>query len=219
MSKNGGTMAEPILNMLYWLSTAGRTYRVLQFFGIPRAAKWLLSKHGGPTVKTYGFRYFPRRACIDKEHESLGMRFANASSVWAMWPVGAKFFDARQQTHVVKRLILPHPESESTKFFFDSINQGQPVRDLIKHVTERAYAAGADVRWCDHFLYNAITLVDYDDPMGWAHVESVLPFCITENRPGYTIYKHRSAESVMNLVDVFLKVWDASKSAPRDGRA
>jgi hypothetical protein len=212
-------MAESILTKLHWLSTAGRTYRVLQILRIPGAAKWLLSKYESPAVKTYGFQYFPRRAYIDKEHESLGLRFANVSCVWAIWPVGAKFFHARQQTHVMKRLILPHPESESAKFFFKSTGQGQRVRDLIREATEQAYAAGAEVRWCPQFLYNAITLVDYDDPMGWAHVESVLPFCITDNRPGYTIYKHRSAESVRNLYEVFLKVWDISEDAPRNGQS
>ena len=207
-------MSEPFLTTLHWLSTTGQTYRLLQLTRVPDAARRLLAKFGRANVRSYGFLYFPRRAFIDKQYESLGRRFANVSCVWAIWPIGAKFFDAGQQTHVVKRLILPNPDSESTKYYFDSIGQGSPIRELIKHATKKARATVAKVRWCDHFLYNSITLADHDEPMGWAHVEIVLPHCVTENRPGYTIYKHRSNELVQKLVEVFLAIWDDSKDAP-----
>jgi hypothetical protein len=206
-------MAEPVLSALYWLQITGQTWRILRVLHIPQGAGRLLKRFGGPSVKSYGFQFFPDRASINKQYESLGNKLEKASAVLAIWPVGTTFFDAQKNTHVVKKLILPNPDSESAKYFFQSVAQNHG-RDLIKAATEKARKAGAKVRWSKHFLFNSITLVDHDLPMGWAHVEAVLPHFTTESRPGYTIYKHRSTESVQRLAALFSDLWDDSEDAP-----
>ncbi len=166
-----------------------------------------------PWVKTYGFQYYPNRAALDRQVPSLGDHLNGAKSLDAIWVVGTRFFDAGKNTHIVRRLILPNPESDSAKYYFTSIDQHH-VRGMIEKMSAKAQKVGTKVRWTDQFLFHAITLVDTDDPMGWVYVESVLPHAKTEQRSGYTIYKHRSEQAVRDLVEIFKDIWDDSKDAP-----
>jgi hypothetical protein len=182
---------------------------------VQRGTNYARKQFGTTRVKAAGFFWFPDRAALTKQYPYLGDRLDGHSIVWALWPVGANFFDDGKNTHLVKRLILPDPGSDSAIFYFNSISQDHAL-SLIKSTTLKAQKIGASVRWSSHFPFNSITLVDPQKPSGWAHLETALPYCTTIDRAGYTIYKHRSAEAVDRLATVFQEIWDRS-SEPRDG--
>src|SRR4051794_25442295 len=119
---------EKFLSSLHWMHTTGQTWRILRFLCIPQLAGWLLRKCGRPWVKSYGFQYFPDRAALDREHSSLGKRLSGATSLSAIWVVGQKFFDAGENVHVMKRLILPNPNSTSAGYYLQSLGQQHGLR-------------------------------------------------------------------------------------------
>lgn len=168
-------------------------------------------RHWKPVVRGFGFQYFPHRAALHKTYSSLGSRLETAHSVDAMWVVGAAFFDDGINVHKVKRLILPNPDSRSALYYFSSVSQSHGP-GLIRSITQKAQKAGATVRWCDEFLFQSITLVDTDEPTGWAHFEAALPNGQMNMRAGYTIFKRRSPDAVQELAEIFQKIWDGSKS-------
>jgi hypothetical protein len=51
-------------------------------------------------------------------------------------------------------------------------------------------------------------LADIDRANGWIHVESVLPYSKTNNRPSYTIDKRHSEEAVLEMQRIFNRIWD-----------
>lgn len=112
---------------------------------------------------------------------------------------------------MIKRLILPNPESELAKFYFDSVEQDH-ARLNIRSTTAKAVKNNIEVRWCDHFPFHSITIVDPAEPSGWAYVENALPYYATEERPGYTISRQRQREAMTNLIEMFEKTWKNSRS-------
>ena len=73
-------------------------------------------------MKSSGFVFFTNRNTLERENGKLGARFAAAKHVDALWIKGGSFYDENENTHVVKRLILTDPESESIRFFAQSVD-------------------------------------------------------------------------------------------------
>lgn len=169
-------------------------------------------------VKSSGFVFFTNRNTLERENGKLGARFAAAKHVDALWIKGGSFYDENENTHVVKRLILPDPESESIRFFAQSVDQ-EDIGSVIRAVTEKATRVGAKVKWCKEFPGVSMNLVDTGRENGWTHVEVVLPFSKPNDRPSFTIKKSRSPDSVLEFQRVFNVLWDESVapsgSAPR----
>jgi hypothetical protein len=130
----------------------------------------------------------------------------------AIWPVGAKFYESVSNQEVVKRLILPNPDSKLVRRQFGRLKQRSACA-LIRSTTANARRAGTQVRWIDNFLFNAITIANYDKPNGWAQIEAV---CCKPNghRPGLIIFKDGAPGAINKVVDMFCSIWDFSKEPP-----
>lgn len=161
-------------------------------------------------MKVAGFEFFPNRAELNRVHGTLASRLTKANEVNAIFAVGAKFYDAGERLDVIKRLILPNPDSKSFANYSDNVSQRQQA---IRRVTEKAKSRDTDVRWSKDFIFHTLVLTDTDKPTGWAHIESVLPNSTTEQRPSYTIYKIRYDAAVSEMRRLFYKIWDESDIA------
>jgi hypothetical protein len=193
---------------------AGQRWRISRWLHIPQLASRLLRWLSRPTARGYGFQYLPPKRAGDDIHRSLADQFAGIATVWAIWPVGARFYDLSTQVHIVRRLILPNPENDFVKHYFKSLKHDDAL-NLIKSTTLKAQQAGTEVKWIDSFVFNSLTLADYDAPMGWAHIESVRPSTVNHSRLGYIIFKDRAPEQMEIFVKLFLEVWKDGKDPLR----
>jgi hypothetical protein len=201
---------EHVLSFLYCVQATGQTYRIIRWSRLPQVAGWLFRRLGRPALNSYALQFLPHRAAFAETHQSLGIQFNDIATVWACWPVGAGFYDTYKNVHIVKRLILPNPESKLVEYYFKSIGQ-EHACNFIRSTTHKAKQSGAEVKWIDSFLFNSMTIADQDKPMGWVHVESVLSHRVREKRFGYIIFKDRSQESMKRLVNIFLQIWEDAK--------
>jgi hypothetical protein len=193
---------------LLWLAALEGAQGVARLTGLPRLARWWLRRRGG-VVKAAGFQFFPDRPSLHLAHGNLARRFANVSSVDAIWVVGQGFYHAGENLTVVKRLLLPNPDDEGFRYLSNTV--GAPLTsDWVKEVTGRAKKSGAKVRWYNNFIFNSIILADVDKPSGWMHIETVLPYSKTTKRPSYTVYKVQSEETVLEMKRIFQEIWDAA---------
>lgn len=151
--------------------------------------------------------FFPNRAALQTSHSNLAKRFQGITTVYAMWPVGAKFYDDDENVEVIKKLLLPDPAGDAIKYLSETVERSKTV-ELIKEATARAKAHGAEVRWCKNFMYHSIILADTHKPDGWMHVESVLPYSKPLRRPSYTVSNQQSAEAVAEMRRVFERIWE-----------
>jgi hypothetical protein len=126
---------------------------------------------------------------------------------------GTRFFDAAEKYTRVQRLILPNPKSELAKYYFQTLGQEHALA-IIRATTGKAKKLNVDVRWCDHYPFHAITLIDPRSPSGWALVESALPYCTTERRPSYEIARASAPETMDTFIQIFEDLWKDSSSAP-----
>lgn len=155
---------------------------------------------------------------LDEEYSLLAKRLegARVKSVSAAWVEGQKFYHQGDQLQVMKRLLLPNPESEAFKRYARSVKQAG-IDQAIREVTRDALQHGAKVKWCDMFLCHSITLVDTDKPSGWVHIESALPFSKLAYRPSYTVYKRSAPETVEQMQRIFDELWEDAVKAPDAG--
>ena len=169
---------EIMFKIFEWCSnTEGTLAFLFRWIGIQKLASWVLSRRGAVLVS--GFKFFPQRTELTRSHGTLGDRLAEVYYADAIWVIGAKFYNDRINTHLVKRLILPDPGSNSFNFYANSVDQGSADED-IKNTTKRARKAGAKVRWCKEVLGQSIVLADTNRESGWVHVEAVLPYTGSE---------------------------------------
>ena len=158
-----------------------------------------------------GFEFFPdREALRHYSHGSLAKRFANVTSVSAIWPVGRNFYDEGENLSVVKELLLPNPGGRAIKYLVQTVDR-EDATEFIKATTLKARKNGAKVKWYDHFIFHSIILADTDRPTGWMHIESVLPFSQTMRRPSYTVTKEKSEAAILEMRRVFQGLWDEAK--------
>jgi hypothetical protein len=197
---------------LFWLAKAEDVYTVIRVLGLSKLAAGLLHQRGG-FVRQGGFEFFPDRNTLNRVHGTLADRFAHVSSVSAIWVVGSKFYHAQTNAGVVKRLLLPNPDGDIIKYHAGTVEHAMTMT-LIREATELARTSGAKVRWYDNFIFHSIILADVDEPSGWIHVESVLPYSKPEMRPSYTVYKRQSDAVVRETARIFSEIWDHAKEAP-----
>lgn len=190
------------------LATVEGWWSILRITGLPWLASGLL-RIGGQRVKGSGFRFYFSRPALEQRNKKLGQLFTDTKWVDALWVKGEKFYDANENIHAVKRLILPNPDSNSLRLFANSVDQ-EALKEIIKAVTQKATKAGAQVRWCKEFYCTSINLVDTGRNNGWVHVEVVLPYSRPEDRPSFTIEKSRSPDCVLEFQRIFNEIWDKS---------
>lgn len=191
-------------SVLFWLSTFDQAESAFQFIG--RWATRALRRRGGAKVGG-GIEFFPNRDALVRAHGTLGSRLRSASSSSGLWVVGQKFFGARENVGVLKRLLLPHPNGEAIKYYA-KVSQHQEVTRYIREWTGHALKSGTKVRWYQPFVFSSIVLVDTDKPEGWAHIEIVLPYSEPERRPSFTVFRRRSEETVAEFQRIFDELWD-----------
>jgi hypothetical protein len=158
----------------------------------------------GPPVE-----FFPNRSVLQKAHGTIAERLRSIRHTDALWVLGQKFYHAGDDTHKVRRLLLPNPRSENFKFF-TSTGPNWSAENTLKEITELAKKAGAEVRWYDHFISHSIILADTDKWRGWVHIESVFPYSTTDQRPSYTIYRRGQRKAVEEMQRVFNVLWERS---------
>jgi hypothetical protein len=164
----------------------------------------MLIGHFWPSVE-----FFPSRSALITAHGSIAQRLKNIERADAIWVLGQKFYHAAEDTHKIKRLLLPNPDSKTLKFLTQT-TQNWTEEEALKDITGLAKAAGAEVRWYDHFISHSIILADTNKWRGWVHIESVFPYSTNERRPSYTIYRRSHRRSVEEMQRVFNELWEAS---------
>ncbi len=198
-------MLESLTVWLNGLEEAGKLWKLW------KPVSRLLRRRRRIQVKVAGFHYFPDRMVLNMTFGTLGGRFKDVSQVDAILVVGSDFYHARNNLHVIKRLILPDPESNSFKFYIGSVSQADAIGALIRDVTKIAKENQTSVKWSSEFIFHTMLLADTDRPTGWVHIESVLPHSHPKLRPSYTVEKRFSADAVYEARDIFNHLWDASR--------
>lgn len=182
------------------------------FYPFPKELSDVAPQIGG-AMTGEGVEFFPDRNTLVRAHGTLGQRLASASSASGIWVVGQKFYHADENVSVMKRLLLPNPDGVS--FIYSAEPYHPEIAEYIRHATNKAIESGTRVRWYDHFVFQSIMLVDTDKPSGWVHVELVLPHSKVERRPGFTVYKRQSEDTVSELQRIFNEMWDDAKEPNR----
>jgi hypothetical protein len=183
------------------------------FSGVARGILRLFGRRRSGAMTGGGIEFFPTRETLVRAHGTLGSRLKNVSSVSGMWVVGLKFLGARENIHVLKRLLLPHPDGDALKNYAKVSKHGEVIQ-YIKDATKQAQSNGTKVKWYREFVFASIVLVDTDKPTGWAHVELVMPYSQPENRPSFTIYKRQSEATVSELQRIFDEIWEVASVPP-----
>jgi hypothetical protein len=168
---------------------------------------------GAKNVISQGYEFFPDRGDLVQKHKNLPDRFANATSVQAIWVVGQRHYHGQEKLDVIKRLLLPHPDGIALRYFVEKGNHDE-VTDLIVRTTKRALASGTKVRWYRPFIFNSINIVDAESPKGWVHVETVLPYSRPLRRPSYTVQKSHYPETIVEMRRIFDQMWDSADEPP-----
>ena len=200
--------------ILLWLAKAAELQGAWGFISNP--ASWLLHRllrRRGGVVRIVGFDFFPNRPSLIAAHGSLADRLRGTSTVCGIWVIGQKFFHAGENLHVVKRLLLPHPDGDSFQFHSKVSNHADTI-EYVRGITKLALKSGTKVRWYEHFIYQSILLVDTDKPEGWVHLETVLPYSKPDHRPSITVHRKFSEQTVLETQRIFNEMWDSAKDAP-----
>ncbi len=155
------------------------------------------------------FEFFADRSSLVKAHDIIAVRLKNIDRADAIWVLGQKFYHASKETHKIKRLLLPNPDSETFKFLTKTCHNWAE-ESTLQQITDLAKKSGAEVRWYDHFISHSIILADTRKWHGWIHVESVFPFSTNEHRPSYTIYTRSQRKAVDEMQRVFNELWEIS---------
>lgn len=164
-------------------------------------------------MKSGPVQFFPTREVLHRADGTLGASFEKVTSVSALLVLGREFYNAGHRTEVIKRLLLPNPDSESFKTY-ESTQSEKNLGQIVRDITARAKALHAKVRWYDTFIFHTIILADIEHPNGWAHVESVLPYSRSSHRMSYRLSRKHSESAVMELSRVYGQIWDTAKDAP-----
>jgi hypothetical protein len=135
--------------------------------------------------------FYPNRSTLAKAHGSIAERLKNIDKADAIWVLGQKFYHASEDTHKIRRLLLPDPASDAFKFH-TSTGHDWSAEATIADITKLAKQCGAEVRWYDHFIFHSLILADTNKRRGWVHSESVFPHSTNERRPSYTIYRRNA---------------------------
>jgi hypothetical protein len=157
-----------------------------------------------------GIEFFPNRNSLVRAHGTLGERLSSARNASAIFVTGQNYYDSENNTHVIKKLLLPNPTGNSFLFHMSVGPQNMLADTMIQRITEIAKRNGARVRWCDHFLFHSEILADVDQPKGWVHIESMFPYAKADQRPSYTIYKQSFEKTVQEAQRIFDEIWDKS---------
>lgn len=157
-------------------------------------------------IRGQPFVFFSDRTSLQRAHGSLSDRLKNVERASAIWVIGQKFYHDQENTHVIKKLLLPNPDNPAFKFQIDT-GPNQSAGVLVRQITELAKKAGAEVRWYDHFISHSIVLADTDKRRGWVHIESVFPHSTTSQRPSYTIYRRSNRRAVLEMQRIFDEMW------------
>lgn len=194
---------------LYWFGNV----QTLWALGLPKLAKWLLRRRRG-VVRAGGFLFFPDREALRSVWSTLPARFDGVASADAIFMTGHELYRGTENLHVVKRVLLPNPTNTGAlKWFCETVDSGDSIT-AIREMTRRAQKAGAKVKYHPHFMFHSMILADTDRPTGWAHFELILPYCNRDRRPSFTIYKHRSAQTVEEAKRIFDEIWEKATPAP-----
>jgi hypothetical protein len=127
-----------------------------------------------------------------------------------MWVTGQRFYHSDENTDRIKRLLLPSPESDAFKIQI-STGPNREAADQVRQISKAAQAKGAKVRWYNEFFHHSLILADIEKPSGWVHVESVLPYSKTDQRPSRTLHKRTSEKTVLEMNRIFDEIWDDAK--------
>ena len=159
--------------------------------------------------------FFDDRRELQKVHETLSSNLKGSKSVDVVWVCGQEFYDKGEQLHVIKRLILPHLDSASLKFYAKSADQGA-LESQIRDTTRRALNAGAEVRWSPEYVGLSFNLVDTAERSGWVHIELVPYFSRTAQKPSLTVFKSEKEAVVLEYQSIFDRLWESCVIQPRE---
>jgi hypothetical protein len=132
--------------------------------------------------------------------------------IHACWLTGIGVFAQNVKFSSIKRLMLPHPQTEYLAKLEESLKvTGRPYYRFdsdIRGVTEQARGLGIKTRWFQGFSGLTMTI---GNPLGndaWVHVEMVLPFVEPNERTVIRIEKRKHEKAFSEMWTAYERMWE-----------
>lgn len=230
----------PMINFILWLSnrpalttgiivllfvvfllwkTWNETRKQTTLSGRPETSgveKTSLDKNTGATIIVDDFEFNIDRDALSKRR-NLNQILEEADCVWALWNTGQDAWRRHLlRNPKIKRLILPDPHSDALQLL--ASGRGRQHYELVTEITAttgEAKEGGIPVRWFFGLIGNTMTFVNPESGHGWVQIEVVFAPMDSQTCPSFRVNQDGPYRSLYDaLLEVYNKVWDASKPAP-----
>jgi len=162
--------------------------------------------------------FYDSRDCLSKLHPLTDV-IKSSKVIWAFWFTGTL---AHSQDIVkerkIERLILPHPTNSSLSLLANATNKSElELQNEVYAFTKAAKKENIQVRWYAGLTSSTMMLGEPGEAEGWIQVESVIPFLLPIDSPGFRIYRHKLRKLYDDLHKAYQTLWDNSvEPTPQD---
>jgi hypothetical protein len=155
---------------------------------------------------------FLDRTKLDKVFR--GDPLAEVETAHCVFLLAQKFLE-RSDSHKVKKLILPDPDSETVEYLRSTLDYSQDLRQHLRSVIAGARKKNIDVRLVSHFSGTSWWIGDRDKTDPFVHIEIIFPHMTRPDRPSFRVYRSQDVAFYERYCEVFDQLWSAAKKAGR----
>ena len=201
-------MGETILSLLAWIEAIRYIGPFVRWIGMSnRIRGWATGN-----ILVNGFEFCSNRAKLDQLRDQE-TQLRRADAIDAAWASGIKAAKESKEIHRIRRLILPDPDSDSFKWFVDSLPSRVRLRNDVLETTrliQDNHASTTKIRWSKQFVGASFMIGDSDQDSGWLHFEIVMAFCPATERPRFNLLKRKDPVAFSTFLKAFNDLWGDS---------